>query len=159
MKLRFGLKNDQQNVQDLKCLDFKVGDYKYKEVTEEDGSQKYEISLGNLRYGQNSDIVIDASWLSDFDQMDVSLSYECNAENYNDAFTIPIEDCDENEILPHKFRYESIDLLKKILYDFQNSRAGGVEQSVKMTQEFYDKWKKLDLDDDFYKGMVQTLER
>jgi len=56
--------------------------------------------------------------------------------------------------MPHKFRYECIDLLKNITESFKNNRAGGVEQSLNSTQEFYDQWKKLELDDDFYKGMI-----
>jgi len=47
--------------------------------------------------------------------------------------------------MPHKFRYECIDQLKKITDSFKNNRAGGVEQSLNSTQEFYDSWKKFDL--------------
>lgn len=68
-----------------------------------------------------------------------------------------IEKCDDKETMPHKLRYESIDLLKKILNSFNANH--NVEQCVNFTQEFYDKWKKMDSDDDFYKGMIQTLER
>ena len=56
--------------------------------------------------------------------------------------------------MPHKFRYECIDLLKGIVDSFKNNRAGGVQQSLDKTQEFYEAWKKHDLDDEFYKGMI-----
>jgi hypothetical protein len=68
---------------------------------------------------------------------------------------VKIEECDEKEILPHTFRYESIDLLKKILSIYSVNRSqGGVDQCINFTQEFYDQWKKFDLEDDFYKGMI-----
>lgn len=80
------------------------------------------------------------------DSIDVNLSYYSNNKYYDIQLgKTKIEKCDEDEIMPHKFRYECIDQLKKITDSFKNNRAGGVEQSLNSTQEFYDSWKKFDL--------------
>jgi len=65
------------------------------------------------------------------DSMDIRLSYHCNNKYYNIQLNdTAVQKCDGKEIMSHKFRYESIDLLKNIVDSFKNNRAGGVDQSV-----------------------------
>ena len=85
-----------------------------------------------------------------------SITYQAQGQLYQKDFTdLKVEKYEDKEVLPHTFRYESIDLLKKILATYMaNKTQGGVDQCVNFTEEFYNKWKKFELEDDFYKGMI-----
>jgi len=71
---------------------------------------------------------------------------------------LKISKCDENDNLTHVFRFESINLMKNLLFGAIYWRKD-INRAMEAVNVHYEKWKKIELEDEFYEGMILTLQR
>lgn len=80
------------------------------------------VNLGCLRYGQNADFLIKLvdNKLVKGKTFEAQLSFMSQGTKFVKKLTdIKVEDCDSMDNMPHVFRYESIDIYRHILANWQ----------------------------------------